>query len=106
MPCSTPRRRSRPDRSSVQRNRAARRTGHSQAIGEATPSTGFHIRDVGFGRLPFRQSEFTRRSGDSAPLRPGESVMTLQPLPAAKALDNYFLEARAKLLDLAAILDR
>jgi hypothetical protein len=28
------------------------------------------------------------------------------PLPAAKALDAYFLEARAKLLDLAAILDR
>jgi hypothetical protein len=30
----------------------------------------------------------------------------MNPLPAAKALDNYFLEARAKLLDLAAILDR
>jgi hypothetical protein len=30
----------------------------------------------------------------------------MTPLPAAKALDNYFLEARAKLLDLAAILDR
>jgi len=28
------------------------------------------------------------------------------PLPAAKALDTYFLEARAKLLDLAGILDR
>ena len=28
------------------------------------------------------------------------------PVPAAKALDAYFLEARAKLLDLAAILDR
>jgi len=32
------------------------------------------------------------------------SVMT--PLPAAKALDAYFLEARSKLLDLAGILDR
>jgi hypothetical protein len=30
----------------------------------------------------------------------------MTPLPAAKALDSYFLEARAKLLDLAAILDR
>jgi hypothetical protein len=30
----------------------------------------------------------------------------MTPLPAAKALDNYFLEARSKLLDLAAILDR
>ncbi len=30
----------------------------------------------------------------------------LTPLPAAKALDSYFLEARSKLLDLAAILDR
>jgi hypothetical protein len=32
--------------------------------------------------------------------------MSLTPLPAAKALDAYFLEARCKLLDLAAILDR
>jgi hypothetical protein len=30
----------------------------------------------------------------------------MNPLPAAKALDAYFLEARARLLDLAAILDR
>ena len=32
--------------------------------------------------------------------------MNLAPLPAAKTLDAYFLEARSKLLDLAAILDR
>ena len=30
----------------------------------------------------------------------------MTPLPSAKALDNYFLEARSKLLDLAAVLDR
>jgi hypothetical protein len=30
----------------------------------------------------------------------------MTPLPAAKALDVYYLEARSKLLDLAAILDR
>ena len=30
----------------------------------------------------------------------------MTPLPAAQALDAYFLEARARLLDLAAILDR
>ena len=30
----------------------------------------------------------------------------MTPLPANKALDAYFLEARASLLDLAAILDR
>jgi hypothetical protein len=30
----------------------------------------------------------------------------MTPLPAGKALDTYFLEARSKLLDLAAILDR
>lgn len=30
----------------------------------------------------------------------------MTPLPAATALDNYFLEARCKLLDLAALLDR
>ena len=30
----------------------------------------------------------------------------MTPLPAAKALDSYFLEARSKLLDLAAVLDR
>ena len=32
--------------------------------------------------------------------------MTVSPLPSTKALDNYFLEARSKLLDLAGILDR
>jgi hypothetical protein len=32
--------------------------------------------------------------------------MKTEPLPAAKALDAHFLEARARLLDLAAILDR
>jgi hypothetical protein len=31
---------------------------------------------------------------------------TMNPLPANKALDNFFFEARAKLLDLAAFLDR
>jgi hypothetical protein len=30
----------------------------------------------------------------------------MTPLPADQALDRYFLEARSKLLDLAAILDR
>ncbi len=30
----------------------------------------------------------------------------MTPLPAARALDQFFLEARARLLDLAAILDR
>ena len=30
----------------------------------------------------------------------------MQPLPAARALDQFFLEARSRLLDLAAILDR
>lgn len=30
----------------------------------------------------------------------------MTPLPAPKALDAYFLEARSRLLDLAAILDR
>ena len=30
----------------------------------------------------------------------------MNPLPANKALDNFFFEARAKLLDLAAFLDR
>ncbi len=30
----------------------------------------------------------------------------MTPMPAAQVLDNYFLEARARLLDLAAILDR
>jgi len=32
--------------------------------------------------------------------------VTLTPLPAAKALDAYFLEARGRILELAAILDR
>lgn len=32
--------------------------------------------------------------------------MTVAPLPAAQALDSYFLEARARLLEVAATLDR
>ena len=32
--------------------------------------------------------------------------MTPTPMPAAKALDQFFLDDRARLLDLAAILDR
>ncbi len=32
--------------------------------------------------------------------------MPITPVPAAKALDAYFLEARSKLLDLAGVLDR
>ncbi len=32
--------------------------------------------------------------------------MPITPLPSAKTLDTYFLEARSKLLDLAGILDR
>jgi len=32
--------------------------------------------------------------------------VNLTPVPAAKTLDAYFLEARSKLLDLAGILDR
>lgn len=34
------------------------------------------------------------------------SSPTLTPLPANQALDRYFLEARCRILDLAAILDR
>jgi hypothetical protein len=34
------------------------------------------------------------------------STSRISPLPAAKALDQFFLDARARLLDLAAILDR
>jgi hypothetical protein len=30
----------------------------------------------------------------------------MTPLPAARALDQYFLDARSRLLDLAALLDR
>lgn len=33
-------------------------------------------------------------------------MTTVNPLTAPKALDNFFLEARCKLLDVAAILDR
>jgi hypothetical protein len=37
---------------------------------------------------------------------PHPNGSALSPLPAAAALDAYFHEARAKLLDVAAILDR
>jgi hypothetical protein len=35
-----------------------------------------------------------------------QGTVAITPLPAPTALDAYFLEARCKLLDLAAILDR
>jgi hypothetical protein len=38
--------------------------------------------------------------------RSRQSTPPLAPLPSRTALDAYFLEARCKLLDLAAILDR
>ena len=37
---------------------------------------------------------------------PTNGATPLPPLPARTALDTYFLEARSRLLDLAAILDR
>ena len=37
---------------------------------------------------------------------PRQGTAALSPLPSRQALDAYFLEARARLLDLAAILDR
>jgi hypothetical protein len=39
-------------------------------------------------------------------MNPPNGTTAVTPLPAPQALDAYFLEARAKLLDLAAILDR
>jgi hypothetical protein len=38
--------------------------------------------------------------------RSRKGAAVLSPLPADRALDNFFLEARCKLLDVAAILDR
>jgi hypothetical protein len=38
--------------------------------------------------------------------RPRKAPAAVTPLAAATALDGFFLEARSKLLDLAAILDR
>jgi hypothetical protein len=35
-----------------------------------------------------------------------DGAPTISPLPARTALDTFFLDARARLLDLAAILDR
>jgi hypothetical protein len=42
----------------------------------------------------------------SSKQNPHPNGSALSPLPAAATLDTYFLEARAKLLDVAAILDR
>jgi hypothetical protein len=38
--------------------------------------------------------------------RSRKGIVALSPLPSGAALESYFLEARCKLLDLAAILDR
>src|SRR5262245_61971169 len=48
----------------------------------------------------------SHRNVDLSPAGRGEEEDIMTPLPAAKALDQFYLEARARLLDLAAILDR
>src|SRR5206468_2317593 len=66
----------------------------------------FRLRDAGPGRFSFRQPEFSGILGSETNLRPSAPEPAMSPLPAPKALDNFFLEARCRLLDLAAILDR
>src|SRR5262249_47298855 len=67
---------------------------------ECSPSIWFGRKS---NRPPLRR--FPSRPRNRLKERPKEYDM-VTPLPAAKALDSYFLEARSKLLDLAAILDR
>ena len=87
--------------------------GGARRAGAAAEGTGLSFRDAGPGRLPLRQSEHAGEPGNQTTLLPQGAMSqdpsrtpTPTPLPAADALDVYFLEARSKLLDLAAILDR
>ena len=84
--------------------------------GPAAQGTRLSLHHARPGRLPFGQFERTRKSRSQASLfpdlamtpndRPRSPAPSLAPVPAAQALDTWFLEARSKLLDLAAIFDR
>src|SRR5262249_37923219 len=90
-----------------------RRAGRARGAGAPTEGAWLPVRDARPGGVPLRQPERARHPGAEAPVcrrlsrssSRGVGGAAMTPLPAAKALDAYFLEARAKLLDLAAILD-
>src|SRR5262249_30633522 len=74
--------------------------------GAATEGARLPLRHARPGRLPFGQSQRAGLARHQASLQIGRTMNSLTPLPAPDALDAYFLEARSKLLDVAAILDR
>src|SRR5207245_10250621 len=77
---------------------------------------GSQLRRERPGEVPQRQPQRAGQPGVHTALFPDRTMSpthyertgsaTLNPLPATAALDAYFFEARAKLLDLAAFLDR
>src|SRR5262245_23907666 len=68
--------------------------------------TRLQIRHIGPRRLPQRQPEHPGQFRPPAIVHIHADGDDMTPLAAKAALDAYFLEARAKLLDLAGILDR
>src|SRR5207249_90627 len=61
------------------------------------------VRHARSGRIPQWQFEYIGQPRNQTAIYAGD---TMKPLAAQEALDRYFLEARSKLLDVAAILDR
>ena len=86
------------------------------SAGALFPRSGLSLCHARPGRISLGQFEHARESGASTPFcepqamntddRSRKGAAALTPLPADRALENYFLEARSKLLDVAAILDR
>src|SRR5262249_44341320 len=90
--------------------------GGTRGPGAPPARDGLPLRDARPGGVPLRQPERARQPGEQAAVPPGPcdrrvtppfgSPTAMTPIPAPQALDRYFLEARRKLPDLAAILDR
>src|SRR5437763_1732848 len=101
-----PRGGARPHRGAGRRDRPARGAGGTRGARPAIQGTRLPLRDTRPGRVPFGEPQRADRARQETIVRPGvKGIPAMNPLPAPKALDQFFLDARARLLDLAAILD-
>src|SRR5262245_51044913 len=114
MPGAPARRRAGPHRGAGRASSAPGRSRRARRAGSSFQGAGISFCHARPGRVSLRQPECPCAPGTQTPLRKpamtthesSRKSATLEPLAAAKALDAHFLEARCKLLDLAAILDR
>src|SRR5205823_8251851 len=84
------------------------RAGGSRSASQEASGAGISVYHARFGRISIRELEFSGIVGGQEAVLISSQLekAPMNPLPANKALDNFFFEARSKLLDLAAFLDR